>query len=248
MTDESSPINSLSTSKHWFAGPATIEDDWVVLDLDSAVHCWPRSNDTEMMLSLANIRRPEDVLDFVGTYGLLRTPPGEDSFREPLTHWLETAQQLSSVLGYATLVRRGSDPLNDGAADALVALRRLLSDEIEDAQDLRDNNALLLERYSNVVTLFLNKRLGSLKVGVADMAYVDGSTWGSFTVGVQGPDVETLAFYRAASLLAVGEELRQCENCGKSFVPADRRQIFHDKQCATHARQKRFRSKLKSAT
>lgn len=235
----------LVEAKSWYRGPAKIEDGFVELDLDQATHVQVRHYDVHMALALTNLRSEADIVEFVGQYGLLASPPGSrDHYREKVGDFLFTATNLAQTLVAGQAVREASDPLNDHAATALDWLREELSDDLAiDARSLRQDREKLLRFWSRHVTNMLNAGMQSIRPAILD-AKLSSATdeAGHFTFLFDGPTLRDLAYFRVARLLTEELHVRKCQGCELLFHPTDKRQRFHDAACANRSRQRRHRA------
>ena len=248
MSEETQGLRSLNKSMLWYRGPATIEHGVVCLDLNSKEDSYPVPDDDQLVLDLANIKSHADIVAFVGEYGLLRRgSPDSEHYREPLLDWQKTSGELAMVLGYGTLVKQASDILSAGASTAFETLRDLVLDDVPDRRELLNDRETLLGRFSDLVTMLVNKRLAAVSFGLIDTGRFGPDPLGGFTFQPTAPDLETLAFYRAATMLASGAELRRCENCSRQFAVTDNRQRFCRPKCGNQDRARRFREKRKAA-
>jgi hypothetical protein len=197
--------------------------------------------DVALLSDLARVRSANDVLAFVGRYGMLRHGPehASEPIREPLEAWLHEAQQLQANLNLARLLMRGVKRGDHEAVDDLrLRLEALLQPEHRGKPD-HD----LLAIASSVLAHVVNDRLRAEGVGQAIDADVDiraGGEPGVFYLAARSAGgALPFAYWQFARLLVGRAPLRLCEECGRVFMPTHGRQRFHDRQCAERARWRR---------
>ena len=74
------------------------------------------------------------------------------------------------------------------------------------------------------------------------------SRWG-MTVGEPGeillahypPNLVSAAHANLAMLVATKAEFKECPGCGRAFLPESGKQKYHDPQCATRSRQRKWK-------
>lgn len=227
----------------WLAGPATLEDGWVVLDLARAREYRPLGV-VGQHSDLAAVASPPDVLAFVQQHGLLRHPPGADEQRERLSDFESEALKLRSVLRLNLELRRALTDDPSERAEGLSALRGepVLSAFFEKAP----SDLALAAQASKVISTVVSDGLRGVELAVAPMFEWTESDpqpfgdVGDFMLAPHVPNLLGLAYYRLAADIVNRTPMRMCEECGRMFPVHDQRQRFCTKTCASRARYHRW--------
>jgi hypothetical protein len=83
-----------------------------------------------------------------------------------------------------------------------------------------------------------------VRVSVAPVAEQDARDRpGQVLLTYHPSDLETAAYAELAMLIASQQELRSCKGCGRWFLAKSDKQLYHDQNCATNARQRRWRQR-----
>ena len=231
-------VITLVEQPEWVKGPARIEGGEVVLDESRADRYWlyDSSQAEQMAFDLAAMafhrsgRDPQQVVAFVRRYGLLWhgvDKLGSGNCREPLDSWWLEAEKLSSVLYTST---RLGEALREGSE---APVRRYMESLGLSFDSSADDTYLMAA--TTIVTRQLNQGL-------------QGGRWGLVTAG---PGELQLAYYptslvaaayaNIATLVAARAEFKECRGCHRIFQPKSGKQKYHLPECATRARQRRWK-------
>lgn len=233
----------------WLAGPATLEDGWVVLDLSRAREYPPLAGVSDPLHDphhqLADLKTPADAVAFVQRHGLLRHGPGADEHRERLSDFESEGLQLRNVLRVNVELRRAVSDDHSERVEGLQALRselhRVSGDDLALSSD-----ADVLERATRFVATVISDGLTNVELTVSpalesneDRSEVFG-TVGAFMLAPHVPNLLGLAYYRVALEIVERRPMRTCEECARVFPVHDQRQRFCTTRCANRARYHRF--------
>jgi hypothetical protein len=181
-------------------------------------------------------RDPQQVVAFVRRYGLLwhgadKLSSGE--CRESLEDWWLEAEKLSSVLSMST--KLGESMREGSAAPVLRLFERLVLKEALALSFDSPTAETYLMAATTIVARLLNQEL-------------QGGQWG---VATAGPAELQLAYYptnlvaaayaNIATSVSAKAEFKECPGCRRIFQPKSGRQKYHTPECATRARQRRWK-------
>jgi hypothetical protein len=228
----------------WIRGPAIIDGDEVVLEDRQRERYQPHTHAGEMLVDLAGISEPHDILRFVRQYGLLRHGPDANNHREALEEWRIAAGWLRSTLAVAVDL---ADSLN-GVGSAYDNLRE---NELVRLHAANGEPPVLHDELESIASAALahavTAGLGDVRTRiVSDMESVDGATDpGRFRYFFEPDDLLGHLFASAAHLIVQRAPLARCPECGRYFAVEHGRQQFCTPSCASRARYKRFAAKRK---
>jgi hypothetical protein len=230
----------------WIRGEATIDGEWIVLDPARAETYPAPSDQPSLLFDLAVLQQPQDALEFVRKYGLLRHGPDAKEFREPFSDWLDVAKTLNAdlVLAYILSAALKGDPASCQALWNLETLWRQMYDfesvAITDVDLFSQATAILARR----VTEGLQGVQERLEAGVIDEEDVKLSV---FSFSVHAPDLIGYAYHQFALLLTEGGQIAGiCKACHRFFQLADVRQQYCSPTCAARTRYQRFAQKKRA--
>src|ERR1019366_7415691 len=187
----------------WLAGPATLDDGLVVLDLDRAREYRPLAV-VSQHYDLADDASPPDVLAFVQQHGLLRHGAGADEHRERLSDFESEALKLRVALRLNLELRRAlTDDLSE-RAEGLRALRAepALSTRFEE-KALSDLG--LLAQASIAIATTVSEGLRGVELAVAPMFEWSAGELqpfgevGDFRLAPHAPNLLGYVYYRVAT-------------------------------------------------
>jgi hypothetical protein len=225
----------------WLKGPANVKGKEIVLDESRAEKYWlyESKQAEQMAFDLAAMawhgsgRDPDQARAFVRRYGLLWHGPdmlGSSECRESLDDWWSAAEGLSAMLAMATAL---GEAVREGSA---TPIRRFF---LEKAGLQVDFGVPTDESYIRAATTIVARLLN------------DGQRDGHWGLVTAGPGEVQLAYYptnlvaaayaNIAALVATKAEFKQCPGCGRIFQPESGKQKYHDPQCATKARQRKWK-------
>jgi hypothetical protein len=168
------------------------------------------------------------VLLLVRRYGLLwhgKDELGTGNCRECLDDWWQEAEKLSSVL--LTSIRLGEAMRKGSAAPIRKYFEGLgISFETDEAY---------LMAASTVAARLINWGLQDTKWGM-----VVGEP-GELRLAHYPPNLVSAAYANLGALIATKAEFKECPGCSRAFLPSSGMQKYHDPQCATKARQRKWK-------
>lgn len=244
MADETTGRRTLVEDVQWVRGRARFEDGAIVLD-QATLRDYPifEEGADEAPWKLAAIKDPQDAVDFVRRFGLLRSGRGTD-LREPWSDWESTVRDVQLILAMAQDLRTSGW----GDIEAITRIRAL-STTPEFAALWKAAAKNDEERRMQLGAWVA----GRVSLGLADtpfrlrsQAEIAGGNAGApdiFVYSPHPPDLLGAVYWKLAQLLTSGRPMRRCEGCGVMFLVRDERQRFHDKQCAQRARYRRAAEK-----
>jgi hypothetical protein len=223
----------------WVRGPARIDGDEIVLDESRAEKYWLYESEQaeRMAFDLAAMafhksgRDPRQVRAFVRRYGLLWHGPhelGSGECRELFENWWLEAEQLSSVLAMSASL---GDALREGSADPVRQFFARIGGLPFDIPT--DEDYLMVA--TTIAARMLNQGMQDGRWGL-----VTGRP-GEVQLAYYPPNLVTAAYANIAALVANRAEFKECPGCGRIFPPKSGKQTYHDPQCATRARQRRWK-------
>ena len=225
----------------WVRGPARVEGQEIVLDERRAERYWLYESEQaeQMAFDLAAMawhrsgRDPDQVRAFVRRYGLLWHGPdkvGSGECRESLEDWWSAAEGLSAVLAMSAAL---GEAMREGSGEPI---RRFF---LESAGLRVSFGVSSDEAHIRAATTIAAKLLN------------DGQRDGHWGLVTAGPGEVQLAYYptnlvaasyaNIGALVATKAEFRECPGCGRIFQPKSGKQKYHDPQCATKARQRKWK-------
>ena len=220
----------------WVKGPAIVEGNEVVLDERRAERylLHEREQVEHMAFDLAAMafhrsgRDPQQAVAFVRRYGLLWHGPdqlGSGGCRESLEDWWHEAEKLSSLL--LTSVRIG-EAMREGSA---APVRK----HLETLGIGFDTDETYLMAATTAVARLLNQGMHDTKWG---MSVIEP---GELRLTHYPPNLVSDAYANLGTLISKRVEFRECPGCGRVFPPISGRQKYHDPQCATRTRQRKWK-------
>jgi hypothetical protein len=228
-------------TRRWPRGIPTLRDGRIELDLDKAENYWHPGADDQVALDLANIDSQGDIVSFVRNYGLLwtgpdavpeETPDGALVFAEPMEKWFKARNSMLKLLRVGVALKGAAA----GRPGKMAELRRL-GETPKDS----DSDEALLRHCSLFVQRSINSALRGVSTGIVDEGdFEGGGDRGTFRFIWDGPDLWTIAFHRAASLLVGTVDLEICQGCDSVFMPRDARQRYCGPSCSDRTRWRRW--------
>jgi len=220
----------------WVRGHAYVEGNEVVLDESRAQRYWLHEPEQveEMAFDLAAMafhrsgRDPQQAVAFVRRYGLLwhgADKLGSNSCRESLDDWWLAAEKLSSLL--LTSVCLG-EAMREGSA---APVRRYF----EGLGISFETNETYLMAATTIAARLINEGMQDTKWG---MEVIEP---GELRLTHYPPNLVSAAYANLGALISKKAEFKECPGCGRVFLPASGKQKYHDPQCATKDRQRRWK-------
>jgi hypothetical protein len=227
---------TLAQHPEWARGPAFVEGNEVVLDESRAESYWlHRPKQVEQMaFDLAAMafhrsgRDPQQAVAFVRRYGLLwhgLDEVGSGSCRESLDDWWHEAEKLSSMLLIS--IRLG-EAMREGSAAPVRQYFEGLGIGFE-----ADETYLMAA--TTAVARLINQGLQNTKWGM-----VVGEP-GELRLAHYPPNLVSAAYADLGALIATKAEFKECPGCGRAFLPSSGKQNYHEPQCATKSRQRKWK-------
>lgn len=229
---------TLIEQPEWVKGPARIEGKEIVLDESRAEKYWfyESAQVDQIAFDLAAMalhrsgRDPQQAVAFVRRYGLLwhgADQLGSGNCRESLDSWWLEGEKLFTVLHTATKL---GEALREGSAAPIKEHFEGLGLSFGASAD-----ETYLSAATMTVTRLINNGLQGSRWGM-----VSGEP-GEMKLAHYPPNLVAAAYASLASRIALKEEFRVCPGCGRIFAPESGKQKYHDPQCATRARQRRWK-------
>lgn len=231
----------------WLRGTARIEGGFVTLDRDRAGHysIFDREgfHAQGLLIALAGVRVPLDILPIVKRYGLLWHGPDAEEHRESLADWERVTDLFRSLLRDYSIVRGAAA----GDLDALAQLRKnaralgrpLIRERYDDEPSIDD---LIFD--SNFATAIMITN-GLQDMEVRHLVLPDVDRGFVFVPAVK--NLEGFAWHELALIVTGNVPLESCLECRRFFTPKDQRQRYCSPQCSGRARYRRFADKKRSA-
>jgi hypothetical protein len=236
----------------WVRGPARVVDGEVVLDRRRA-ETYPISQLANLPLDLAMLDtgRPEEITGFIRRYGLLHHGPDKLSsdigeLRESVRDWELAGAGLSQAIRFYSDLRQADrdeswDVLRNSTSLLFSRVyRQALAEDEKPGWTHEDHIGLA----SKILGAWIDDNLRGCELGVVAAAAQDTRTHhGQLLLAYHPSDLHAAAYAELAMLIANRHELRKCTGCGRWFLPGSSKQKFHDQNCATNARQRRWRQR-----
>ena len=222
----------------WVRGAAYTEGNEVILDESRAQRYFlhePEQTE-KMAFDLAAMafhrsgRDPQRAVAFVRRYGLLwhgMNELGSGGCRESLEDWWHEAEKLSTVL--LTSVRLGEAMREDSAAPVRKYLETLGIGF--------DTDETYLMAATTIVARLINQGMRDTKWG---MSVIEP---GELRLTHYPPNLVSAAYANLGALISKRVEFKECPGCGRVFLPGSGKQKYHDEDCATRTRQRRWKRK-----
>jgi hypothetical protein len=229
----------------WAKGPAHIEENDIVLDEDRAESYLLDSPElTERLafdlaaLSLYKAQPdPQDALTFVRKYGLLwhdARAVGSGECRESLKEWGSAAGGLATAVIF---YRHLHDALQLGSANTVREFLESLGFDFPEAQSD--------EQYLMATSVFLANLLDAR---LRDCRWtVVAEAPGEFRFVEKPPDLVVASYSHLALLISSKSEIKECPGCRRLFRPDTAKQKYHNAQCASAARWRRWKERQASS-
>jgi hypothetical protein len=150
---------------------------------------------------------------------------GTGNCRECLDDWWREAEKLSSVL--LTSIRLG-EAMREGSAAPIRKYFEGLGISFE-------TDEAYLMAASTVAARLINWGLQDTKWGM-----VVGEP-GELRLAHYPPNLVSAAYANLGALIATKAEFKECPGCSRAFLPSSGMQKYHDPQCATKARQRKWK-------
>ncbi len=227
---------TLVEQPEWVRGPARVEGGQIVLDESRAKRYWlnepEHANNIAFDLAAMAFHRsgrdPQQAVAFVRRYGLLWhgvVELGSGDYRESLDDWWHEAEKLSSVLLMA--VRLG-EAMREGSAAPVRRFFESLGISFE-------TDETYLMATTMIIARLVNQGLHAGKWGMAV------NEPGDIRLAYYPPNLVSAAYANLGALIARKAEFKECLGCGRAFLPDSGKQKYHDTQCATRSRQRRWK-------
>jgi hypothetical protein len=250
----------------WVRGPATIEDDCIVLDLREAeryeafrpVHSSQLLSDMARLVELDfgarlfSIDRSR-VRSFVERHGLIWHSPeslGEGEVREELSDWTYAAAELQLSVMLLAKLREAAE--NDSAQIVRDYMRSLRDFGVFRRMYLPDDDDELLDFVSIQLSERITRGMEDCTPTLLTMCSLikeDGSKAGLFNDFRFSNCPKSLlgaANYELASLISRKEWFLLCEGCGRMFQPIHGHQTFCETRCSERSRKRRQRKRKRT--
>jgi len=173
-------------------------------------------------------RDPQQAVAFVRRFGLLWHGPdklGSGCSRESLDDWWHEAEKLSSLLLIS--VRLG-EALREGSAAPVRRYFEALGIHFE------TDEAYLMASTTAAARL-INQGMRETRWG---MSVIEP---GELRLTHYPPNLVSAAYANLGALISKKVEFKECPGCGRVFPPVSGKQKYHDPQCATKARQRKWK-------
>ena len=230
----------------WIRGPAIVDSDWIVVDRKRAEPYSPLSlRPRQLMYSLAGVRTRDDVVAFVGRFGLLKQGPSSEQLRESIAEFEEETHLLHSILRLGNALRGAVR----GDPDQLTVIRAMTHVVAPMFQAPPADDKEMLMQTSKAISWLVSSRLDGTTIRIETTCDYDlpVSAPDVFALNVNPPNLLGWAYYDLAQVLTHREPMSTCPTCGRMFVPEDGRQRFCQPACASRARFRRFKQRKAAA-
>jgi hypothetical protein len=220
----------------WVRGPAFVEDNDVILDESRAERYWLNEPEQveQMAFDLAAMafhgsgRDPQQAVAFVRRYGLLWhgvDELGSGSCRESLDDWWHEAEKLSTLL--LTSVKLGEAMREGSAAPVREHFERL-------GIGFETDEAYLMAATTSAARL-INEGMQDTRWG---MSVIEP---GELRLTHYPPNLVSAAYADLGALISKKVKFKECPGCGRVFQSKSGKQQYHEPDCATRKRQRRWR-------
>lgn len=217
-----------------------------------------------MVFDLAGIRRPQEVRNFARRYGLLRSGPGSDEYREPWSLWEDTAHDLSLVIDtYASLAAIGvqeelnEEPNVEFAREAPERLRRILRNRLGSASPAllphlaHASVADIVAIASDFVSDLLTERLSAIAQRViAPRSKFRGDFAGApphhFGLLISPSTLEQMAWQQLAMTIVTRVPTAACPECRQLFLVTREGRRYCSERCGNRARARRYQARRRA--
>jgi hypothetical protein len=240
----------------WLRGPARIENDRIVLDVNKAEFYNPMRQ-PDVGEELARVRNDREALVFTtrfgplwdqGTAAMINSGWPSDSIEKTIslkiTNLREHAGTLRRIITQVIRVRRAAkDPkVVKRIRDTWNFVLGDRPDELKRIQAMSDRS--ILEHEMESVTLLLSSGLGG-GICVYDRSVIGEPNCepGQIRIGIQPSTLLDVCYLQVAFALTEGVEFLECERCRTLFQPHDGRQRFCTPTCNAKTRIDRMRIK-----
>ncbi len=220
----------------WVRGRTRYEDGWILIDEPQEYWVY---DEKELVFALASISNPDDAIEFASRYGLLRSGPGSDTYRELFSEWETVIARLRDILtGYVTL--RGALQGDKDAVEALWVLEPYIRSmfEVKASNDLE-----LFSQVSVYVATGISEGLRGVDQGILATVQFEGGRAGEFALGIYPETLTGVAYHELSMLIVNQKPVRKCIECGQAFLVKDQRQQYCGMSCSNRARYKRWSAK-----
>lgn len=220
----------------WVKGPARVKNGEIVLDENRAERYFfyesEQANDVAFDLAAMALHRsgrdPQQAVAFARRYGLLwhgADKLGSGSCRESLDSWWHEAEKMYTVLAMSMKL---GEALREGSATPVRTWFEGLGVGFETDEGY-------LAAATTIIARLINQGLQDSRWGM-----VTGDV-GELRLAHYPPNLVSAAFASLGSLVATKAEFKECPGCGRIFEPKSGKQKYHDPQCATRARQQKWK-------
>jgi hypothetical protein len=238
-TDETA-VPLVTDPPGWARGSASLEDDHVVLDMDTAERYFSQDL-TGLMLELARIQEPDHILGFVSRYGMLQHGPDETGVcREPVREWMSQASMLWYTLDLAVTVAEAVD----GDLEAIARLHdhdvmaTFGDDDFPKGYFPEENE--ILHRASAIVARLVDYELGETRERLIAESETANGKPGTYLLLPQPRTLLGYAYHELALAIVDREPFDTCPACGGYFIVEHGRQQYCSPRCANRSRYRRF--------
>lgn len=268
--DRRLPIGPLPVE--WLRGPARIDGKYIVMPCETASSFRPLA-EPDVGVELSHVRNPDDAVQFVRRFGLLREKPslGDAEVREAFAEFEHVAADLHDILTTAKAVRDA----RAGKAEAFRYLRALLvipEDRVvrttvpwtgnpaksfveavhTPARLVGADDLTILTRASQFVADLLNEGLkfDAALPHVFDRTSLGEVEPGSWRIGMLPTTLAGVCYLSVALALVDQVPVGVCEDttCRRLFFVRDGRQRYCTPRCANRTRYRRFKEKGEATT
>ena len=224
----------------WVRGPARIEDGAVVLEEGRAQGYALRDVD-QVILELAALRSPEDVVSFVGRHGLLVRGPTSyraGKGREPLDDWTHAVRHAYLTTGLYRALREAARTGSATPVRSFFEGRAWEGDQLP--RDDEECLAFIGKKLAEILSVHVSRCSNAL---IPAFALEGEAGPGEFVFLHRPPDLLAAAHTSFASLVGRRVVLLLCAGCPRLFYPESGKQKYHNKACASTDRGRRLRER-----
>lgn len=220
----------------WYSGHARLVDgQWIELEDPEEHHIVYRPT---LAFDLAGIGDAAEAVAFASRYGLLRTPLGGGELRESFSDWQAVIAEMRWVIELWMLMVRA----NAEEPAGIDALRRFFDEHLADRYPpLPPGMAVPIGIGRHAISQFTDSWLADGTLGTGPAITTSGTeipgrimSWGFRPINLL-----SAARYQLVAAIVNNQELRHCAFCGRVFPVFDRRQRYHDPNCAQKDRRRR---------
>jgi len=232
----------------WVRGPAKIVRDEIVLDEGRAQPYFlydPRGlmfDFAELAADLNNLDAQRAVA-FARRYGLLwhgADELGTGRCREPLRDWWIQSHVFALT---ADLYVRLKEAAKTGSADELRTSPLDFMEAIEGGDP--EDDGFCIEAASLYLAEAISFNLKGTQLGVSSSLGLDVKRRGSLTflLTQNPPNLVAAAYVQLAMAMVNRAPMKECQGCGRMFIPESGKQKYCTKSCASTSRWRRWKTR-----